>query len=70
MAKDASEMTLEEFKQELRRIRDKVWYFRPSKLARDAEGSRAAYHREYRRRQRSLPYFKYGKHYPGGGDGR
>ncbi len=54
MARDASEMTLEQFKRELRRIRDKVWYFRPSRHSRDPEGSRAAYHREYRRR-RSVP---------------
>lgn len=69
MAKDASEMTLEEFAQELRRIRDKVWYFRPSRHSRDPEGSRAAYHREYRRK-RSVPDIRYGKHYPGGSDGK
>jgi len=69
MARDAADMTLEEFRQELRRIRDKAWSFRPSRVAHDAEGSRAAYHRAYRR-SRSLPHFKYGKHYPGGSDGK
>jgi len=69
MARDAAEMTLEEFKQELRRLRDKVWYFRPSRHSRDPEGSRAAYHREYRRK-RSVPDIRYGKHYPGGSDGK
>ena len=69
MARDVLDMTLEEFAQELRRLRDKVWYFRPSRHSRDPEGSRAAYHREYRRK-RSVPDIRYGKHYPGGSDGK